>query len=122
MGGLLLILPIMAFDLWLAFTTGRRQLAQWGVPKHRRPLAAAAAIGLLLAFWLAFFVQYGDGAQLRVRGFPVPLAFFHIDVKTWTPAPTPALGAAADFLTGLAAPLIPFKIAEFLKTVKAELK
>jgi hypothetical protein len=32
------------------------------------------------------------------------------------------LGAAANFLTGLAATFIPFKIAEFLKVVKAELK
>jgi hypothetical protein len=29
---------------------------------------------------------------------------------------------AANFLTGLAAPFIPFKIAEFFKVVKAELK
>jgi hypothetical protein len=33
----------------------------------------------------------------------------------------PYIGGAADFLTGLAAPLIPFKVAEFLKKEKAEL-
>jgi hypothetical protein len=38
------------------------------------------------------------------------------------PAAVTRLGAAADFLTGLAAPFIPFKIAGFLKEVKAELK
>jgi hypothetical protein len=31
------------------------------------------------------------------------------------------LAIAANFLTGLAAPLIPFKAAEFLRSVKAEL-
>jgi hypothetical protein len=38
------------------------------------------------------------------------------------PAAITVLGAAADFLTGLAAPFIPFKVAEFLGEVKAELK
>jgi hypothetical protein len=126
MGGLLLILPIAAFDLWLACTTGRRQLTVWRTQRNWRHLAAAAATGLLLAVWLAFFVKYSSGAQLRVEGFPIPVAFFHFDDKVWTrttpPPPLPVLGAAANFLTGLAAPLIPFKIAEFFKTVKAELK
>jgi hypothetical protein len=126
MGGLFLILPIVAFDLWLACTTGRRQLAAWRAQKNWRHLALAAAAGLLLGVWVAFFVKYSSGAQLRVEGFPVPVAFFHLDGKMWTrttpPPPLPVLGAAANFLTGLAAPFIPFKIAEFLKVVKAELK
>jgi hypothetical protein len=126
MGGLLLILPIVAFDFWLAGTTGRRQLAAWRAQRNWRHPAAAAAAGLLLAVWLAFFVQYSSGTQLRVQGFPIPVAFFHLDSKVWTrtvpPTPLPVLGAAANFLTGLAAPFIPFKIAEFLKKVKAELK
>jgi hypothetical protein len=126
MGGLLLILPVAAFDFWLACTTGRRQLAQWRAQRNWRYLGVAAGAGVLLAVWLAFFVKYSSGAGLRVQGFPIPVAFFHLDDKTWTrtvpPAPLPLLGLAADFLTGLAAPLIPFKIAEFLKAVKAELK
>ena len=126
MGGLLFILPIVAFDVWLCGTSGRRQLAVWIAQRNWRPLAATAAAGLLLAVWLAFFVQYGNGPKLRVQGFPIPLAFLHLEGKTWTrtvpPAPLPACGAAANFLTGLAAPFIPFKIAEFLKMVKADLK
>jgi hypothetical protein len=112
--------------LWLACTTGRRQAARWLAQKNWLHPAAAAAAGLLLAVWFAFFVKYSSGAQLRVEGFPVPTVFFHLDGKIWTrttpPAPLPVLGAAADFLTGLAAPFIPFKIAEFLKVVRAELK
>lgn len=126
MGGLFLILPIVAFDLWLACTTGRRQLTEWRAQKNWRHFSAAAAAGLLLAVWLAFFVKYSNGTQLRVEGFPVPVSFFHLDDKLWIhttpPPPLPVLGVAANFLTGLAAPFIPFKIAEFLKIVKAELK
>jgi hypothetical protein len=126
MGGLLLILPVVAFDLWLSCTTGRRQLAEWRARQNWRHLAAAAAAALLLAVWLAFFVAYSSGAELRVVGFPVPVAFLHLDGKTWTRTTTPGLlhnlGVAANFLTGLAAPFIPFKIAEFFKVVKAELK
>ena len=126
MGGLLFILPIVAFDVWLCRTTGRRQVIRWIAQKNWRALTLAATAGLLLAAWLAFFVKYSNGPRLRVEGFPVPLAFFHLDENTWRrtmpPAPLPACGAAANFLTGLAAPFIPYKIAEFLKLVKAELK
>ncbi len=124
MGGLFLILPIVAFDVWLICTTGRRQLAQWRSQKNWRHPAAAAAAGVLLAAWLAFLLEYSSGAKLRVRGFPIPVAFLHLEAQTWTRTtpPMPALGAAADILTGLAAPLIPCKIAEFLRKVKAELK
>jgi hypothetical protein len=126
MGGLLLILPVVAFDIWLSCTTGRRQLAEWSASRNWRHLAAALAAGLLLAVWLGFFVAYSSGAQLRIRGFPIPVAFFHLDGQTWTRTTPPRLlqlsGVAANFLTGLAAPFIPFKIAEFFKVVKAELK
>jgi hypothetical protein len=63
---------------------------------------------------------------MRIQGFPIPLVFFHLEDKGWTqtvlPASLPYAGATADFLTGLAAPFIPYKIAEFLKKVKEELK
>jgi hypothetical protein len=126
MGGLFLILPIVAFDLWLACTTGQRQLARWREQKNWRHLGLAAAAGLLLAVWLAFFFRFNGNDQLRVQGFPIPDAFLHLDGTRWrlTPPqpPQPVLGRAANFLTGLVAPLIPFKIGEFLKIVKEELK
>jgi hypothetical protein len=115
MGGLLLIVPIVAFDLWLACTTGKRQFSSWRARKEWRRLAAVAGAGLLLALWLTFFLQYHSGTDL-LKGFPIPWA------HTTLPASVTRLGAAADFLTGLAAPFIPFKIAEFLKEVRAELK
>ena len=121
---MILILPIVAFDVWLACTTGKRQLALWRSQRNWLHPAAAATAGLLLAGWLAFLLEYSGGTRLRVRGFPVPVAFFHLEAETWTRTTPPlsALGAVADILTGLAAPFIPYKIAEFLRKVKAELK
>jgi hypothetical protein len=126
MGGLLLIVPVVAFDIWLTFTTGKRQLQLWNAGRGRRPILYVLGIGIILAIALTFFVRYHWGPDQRVEGFPIPLVFFHQEGKTWTrttlPDGMPYVGAAADFLTGLVAPLIPFKIAEFLKVVKAELK
>jgi hypothetical protein len=125
MGGLFLIVPILAFDIWLSCTTGRRQLQLWTGRRQRRPIVYVICAGLLLAVLLTFFVRYQWGPDQRVGGFPIPLVFFHKDGNAWTrttlPEAMPYIGGAADFLTGLAAPLIPFNVAEFLKKVKAEL-
>jgi hypothetical protein len=115
MGGLLLIVPLLAFNLWLACTTGKRQLSLWRTRRAWRPMAAVAFTSLLLACWLTFFFQYHIGPD-QLKGFPVPWA------HTTLPSAVRFTGAATDFVTGLAAPFIPFKIAEFLKEVKAELK
>jgi hypothetical protein len=127
MAGLVFILPILAFDVWLFATTGRHQLREWIAEKRWRPLLIAATVGLGLATFLAFFVRFSYGPKLRVQGFPVPLVFFHLDDKGgWTqtelPPGLPYLGLITDFITGLVAPFIPCKIAEFIKTLKAELK
>jgi len=115
MGGLILIVPVLALDVWLGCTTGKRRLSLWRARKEWRRIAGVAAAGLLLGVWLAFLLQYHADSQL-LKGFPIPWA------GTTLPGFVACLGAAADFLTGLAAPLIPFKIAEFLSEVKAELK
>lgn len=126
MAGLIFILPIFAFDLWLACTTGRRQIALWLERKQAPRIAGVFLIGLILAVWLTVFVKYSMGPELKVRGFPVPLVFFHLENRSWTettlPSGLPYIGVVTNFLTGLAAPFIPYKVAEFLKKVKAELK
>jgi hypothetical protein len=126
MGGLIFIIPILAFDIWLSCTTGARQVRRWLELKQPWRIAGAFAAGLALAVWLTFFVRYGNGPDMRIQGFPIPLVFFHQKDNVWTrtvlPASLPYVGATADFITGLAAPFIPCKISEFLKKVKAELK
>jgi len=125
MGGLILILPLLAFDLWLLATTGKKQFQIWRRASAWPRLAGAAALGLALAVWLAFYVQYQWGSELRVIGLPVPVCFFHLEDGQWVdfvpPAPMQWAGCAVNFLTGLAAPFIPFKAAQFLRSVKAEL-
>jgi hypothetical protein len=125
MGGLIFIIPILAFDIWLFATTGRRQVRRWLELKQSPRLLAAFAAGLVLAVWLTFIAQYGSGLVLR-KGFPIPLLFFRTEDKTWAHTDLPAwvlyTGLVTDFLTGFAIPFIPSKIAEFLRQVKAELK
>jgi hypothetical protein len=126
MAGLIFIIPIIAFDIWLACTTGRRQVRHWLELNQKPRIIGAFAIGLVLAVVLTFFVRYGNGPAMRIQGFPIPLVFFHLENKVWTktilPASLPYVGGTADLLTGLAAPFIPYKVSEFLKVVKAELK
>jgi hypothetical protein len=126
MGALILILPVLAFDVWLFATTGKRQFLLWTKARAWRPLAGAFGIGVALAVWLSFFIQYKWDSQTRALGFPIPDAFSTLENGKWTAFIPPALplrlsATAANFLSGLAAPLIPFKVAEFLRTVKAEL-
>lgn len=127
MAGLIFILPLLAFDLWLVFTTGRRTVRLWLESQKWRDLALACAAGVALAVILPVFIRYSNGPKLRAQGFPVPIRFFHLqDNQTWSENPLGGvlgcLGLATDIITGLVAPLIPYKVAEFLKVVKAEMK
>ncbi len=125
MGALLFILPILAFDIWLALTTGRRQWAKWRETRNWKMAAFAVASGVLLAILCAFVVQYKDGPQLRLKGFPVPFDFSALEDKTWVASSSPpllrVLARLTDVVTGLIAPLIPCKFAEFLRVVKKEI-
>jgi len=127
MGGLILILPVLAFDFWLLATTGKRQFKIWRQARAWPRLAGTAGLGIALGIWLAFFAQYKWDAQTRAEGFPIPDAFSSLQNGRWSallPLPSLALqllGIAANLLSGLAACCVPFKAAEFLRSVKAEL-
>jgi hypothetical protein len=126
MGALILILPVLAFDVWLMASTGKKQIKTWTQARAWPRLAGTAGLGVALGIWLALFVEYKWGSSIRVIGFPVPVCFFHLEDGEWVdfipPAPMQYLGCAANFLSGLAAPLLPFKAAGFLRGVKAELR
>jgi hypothetical protein len=127
MPALIIILPVLAFDVWLLATTGRRQFSLWARARAWPRLAGAVAAGAALGVWLAFFVHYKWDALTRAEGFPIPDAFSSFQNGRWSAFLPPrsaalqALGIAVNFLTGLAAPAMPFKAAEFLRSVKAEL-
>jgi len=125
MGALILILPVLAVDVWLLATTGKKQFNIWKQARAWTRLAGAAVLGAALGVWLGSFVEYKWGAEIRVAGFPIPVCFFHLENGEWVDFPLPSamifLGFIANFLSGLVVPLIPFKAAEFLRSVKAEL-
>jgi len=56
MGGLIIILPVLAFDFWLLATTGKKQLKIWTQARGWPRLAGAAGLGVALGIWLAFFI------------------------------------------------------------------
>jgi hypothetical protein len=124
MGALLLILPVLALDVWLLATTGKKQFRIWTQARAWPRLAGAAGLGVALGIF-CLSVKYKWGSEMRVIGFPVPVCFFHLENGNWVDFLPPAAmqypGCAANFLSGLAAPLLPFKAAEFLRSVKAEL-
>jgi len=125
MGALILMLPVLAFDIWLLATTGKTQWIKWARPGEWRRLAGALAIGAVLGVWLAFFVGYKWSDKMRVTGFPIPVAYFHLEDGKWVDFIPPPIvqwtAVGINFLSGFAATMIPFKFAEFLRSVKAEL-
>jgi hypothetical protein len=126
MGGLIFILPILAFDIWLISTTGKRQWQRWRERREWNKIVGVIGAGILLAVYCAFFVAFKNGTTLKLRGFPVPFIFSTLENNEWTTTTSPGalafLARLTDFFTGLVAPLIPFKIGEFLRVVKEELK
>jgi hypothetical protein len=125
MGALILIIPTLAFDVWLGATVGKRQLQRFIHARAWPRLAAVCGAGLVLAVCCLLVIHYRWDAKTRVVGFPIPLIFFNLEDQTWvrSPAPTPwlYLGAATNVITGIALPLVPYKVAEFLRTVKREI-
>lgn len=125
MGSVILILPILAFSIWLLATTGRRvvkasvQNGRWGA------LLAAIVIGLVLGWLFTFRVSYKMGATLRLHSFPVPAVFTYLQDSKWVDSPLPSAMRltvdVVDFLFGIALAFFPFKLAEFIRQLKAEL-
>jgi hypothetical protein len=125
MGTLILIIPTLAFDVWLGATVGKRQVQRWTRTRAWTGMAGVCAAGLALAILCLVFIQYHWDAKTRVIGFPIPMAFFNLEDQTWvrstTPKPWLYLAGVTNVASGLAMPLIPYKIAEFIQMLKREL-
>lgn len=122
---LLIMLPVVVFDIWLLATTGRTQFRKWARPGGWPRLAGTIAAGIALGIWLAFFVAYRWGQKMRVTGFPIPDSFLFLQSGAWVPSDAPRwippAARVVNLLSGMAATMVPFKFAEFLRSVKAEL-
>jgi hypothetical protein len=124
MGSIILILPIFAFSVWLLATTGRRVFKQALASGRWMPLLTVVVIGLVLGWLFSFRVHYKMGATLRLHSFPVPSLFTYLQDSTWVDSPLPHSMQLAvyfvDFVCGIALAFLPFKLAEFIRQVKAE--
>jgi|SRR5579872_4097990 len=124
MGALILILPALAFDIWLGATIGRQQVRRW-IQTRAWPRFAGVCLASIAAAICLLLIRYQWDTRTRVVGFPIPTTFFNLEDKTWTRSTPPDLwryiGAATDVITGIALPLIPYKIAEFIRMVKREI-
>ena len=127
MGRLILILPILAFDVWLFANLGKLlpRAADGGV--RRRPVTVMVVVGVGLGLWFTNWVlplAYKIQPTLRVTGFPIPIHFIYQQDGKWVDSapgtPFPLLIALVNFLTGIALAFFPLKIAEFLRAVKKE--
>lgn len=125
MGTIVLIVPIVAFSIWLLGTTGKRVYATRKASGKLSVFALIVLIGLALGGWFTFVVNYKIAPTLRLKSFPVPTLFIYLQDGKWVESPLPpvmkAAAIAADFLFGMAIAFFPFKAAEFFKQVKAEL-
>jgi len=124
MGSIILILPILAFSVWLLATTGRRVCQQAITDDRWTRLLIVVVVGFVLGWLFTFRVHYKMGATLRLHSFPVPSLFTYLQDATWVDSPLPHSMQLAvyfvDFVFGIAIAFFPFKIAEFFRQVKAE--
>jgi hypothetical protein len=123
MGSFILIIPILAFSVWLLIGTGNRLLREARATGQWLRVAAIVVAGIALGWWFTFSAEYKMGATLRLHSFPVPTVFIYLQDNQWVKSPLPAAIQFAvrvtDFLFGIALAVFPFKIVEFVKQVKA---
>ena len=125
MGSLILILPILAFSIWLLATTGRRVVLQSCKDGKWTRVVIPFAVGVALGWFFTFRVEYKMATTLRLHSFPVPTVFIYLQDSKWVDSPFPGamriVVAVTDFVFAIALAFFPFKIAEFFRQVKAEL-
>ena len=125
MGSVILILPILAFSVWLLATTGRRVVKSSIQTKRWITVLLPFVTGIAIGWFFTFRVHYKIAPTLRLHSFPVPSLFTYQQDSKWVDSPLPEvirfIVYVVDFLFGIALAFFPFKVAEFLQQVKAEL-
>lgn len=125
MGSFILIIPIFAFSVWLLGTTGRRLVQETRANGRWLRLIVVLLVGIGLGYLFTFRVQYKIAPTLRLHSFPVPSLFVYQQDSNWVDSPLPAvikiIVYVVDFAFGIAVAILPFKVAEFLRQVKAEI-
>ena len=122
--GLLLIAPILAFDVWIIWTLAKEKFSGGADSRKIFPFIALLLIGIGVGIWLAFYLTYKP-VNFRLSGFPIPTHISKFDQNQWTdgnlPAPIQILGVLTNFLTGIAVLFLPLKIASTFRKLKQEL-
>jgi hypothetical protein len=125
MGSFILIVPIVAFSIWLLATTGKKVVLRAEKDGKWTRVLVPVVIGIALGWLFTFRVEYKIASTLRLHSFPVPTVFIYLQDSNWIHSPLPdamrIVVEVTDFIFAIALAFFPFKLAEFVRQVKAEL-
>jgi hypothetical protein len=117
---MLYVVALIVFDIGVLLATS---LHLW---KHRLGIGWWNAFSLLAlaggapGIWLGVFFEYQASAQLRVAGFPLPLALFVLENGNWIDyvhsRPITYSLAVINILAGVAVALVPLAVASRIVT------
>jgi hypothetical protein len=98
---ILLVMPFLAASSWALFTlVCRLRRAQASRPRWLVFLGLMI-VGLALGVWCAFYFEYRAGGHDRIRSFPLPVVFFHLEDGRWVDFPVPQFQAWAAIFTNI---------------------
>ena len=120
--GLVFVLPLLAVAVWIFYTSWRALARGELSPQWRLRLIVLSVIGIGLGNWFAFFKVTEVPEQIRFTGFPIPTELYRFTDGEWRNVSPPRLvvilGTLTNFITGVAAALLPAKLAAFINQAK----
>jgi hypothetical protein len=121
---LLFIVPVFAIACWIIFSSVRALLRNELDAVWRKRAVILAIVGVGIGVWLAFFAEFEPAANAKFSRAPIPTVIWQLHDDVWRkivpPLPVQILAMITDFISGIAAGLLPVKIAAFLKQARAE--
>jgi len=116
--GFLIVIILFAVSSWGVLGTFRRLRRTHAGCAWWFAFVALAIVGVVAGSWLAIRFDYQVSPQMRYAGFPMPLAFFHLEDGHWVDFVTPPHvmypGILANILAVVAAALLPLLLASVL--------